>query len=267
MNRAHLFIASAMASALLINAPAGAQVLGGAGGTLGGAVGGTVGGVGGIGGDATVGVGGVVRVPATPRVRAPSIRTPRVTAPRVAVPDINVGVNGPGLGYLGAVGGKRRQALIDGGVTVLSARESGAYMDRQFVIFQEELAQSGVTVLRRGDDIVLQMPADVTFAFDKSQLQSRFVPVLTRVAATLSQFPATYVDVIGHADAIGSDDYNQALSERRAATVANFLVSHRAEPARLFVAGHGEAEPVASNATIYGRAANRRVEIILHPHA
>lgn len=262
MNRAHLFIASAMAGALLINAPAGAQVLGGVGGTVGGAVGGTVGGVGGIGGNATVGVGGVVRVPSTPRVRAPSVRAPRVAAPAVAVPQVNVG-----LGYLGAAGGKRRQALIDGGVTVLSASESGAYMDRQFVIFQEELAQTGVTVLRRGDDIVLQMPADVTFAFDKSQLQSRFVPVLTRVAATLSQFPATYVDVIGHADAIGSDDYNQALSERRAATVASFLVSRHAEPARLFVAGHGEAEPVASNATIYGRAANRRVEIILHPHA
>jgi len=86
------------------------------------------------------------------------------------------------------------------------------------------------------------------------------------VAATLRRYPATYVDVVGHADAIGTDDYNQALSERRAATVADFLVDYDALPARLFVAGRGESEPVASNASIYGRAANRRVEIVLYPH-
>lgn len=256
MSRINLLLATTLASTLIVSAPSGAQIIGG-----GGVVGGTVGGVGGVGGQVGVGVGGAVRAPAAPRLRTPPV--PRV-APRVVVPDVTVAP--PRLGYLGAVGGKRRQALIDSGVVVLPASESVAYMDRQYVMFQNGLADSGVTVIRRGDDIVLQLPADVTFAFDKSALQPRFAPVLSRVAATLSQFPATYVDVIGHADAIGSDDYNQALSERRAATVADFLVKRDALPARLFVAGRGEADPVASNATIYGRAANRRVEIILHPH-
>ena len=259
MSRINLLLATTLAGTLIVSAPSRAQIIGG-----GGVVGGTVGGVGGVGGQVGVGVGGAVRAPAAPRLRTPPVpRAPRV-APRVVVPD--VAVTPPRLGYLGAVGGKRRQALIDSGVVVLPASESVAYMDRQYVMFQNELADSGVTVIRRGDDIVLQLPADVTFAFDKSALQPRFAPVLSRVAATLSQFPATYVDVIGHADAIGSDDYNQALSERRAATVADFLVKRDALPARLFVAGRGEADPVASNATIYGRAANRRVEIILHPH-
>lgn len=253
MTRVHILLATTMAAALLVNVAAEAQVLGGG---VGGAVGGTLGGtVGGVTGRGAVGIGGDVRVPAAPRVRAPRVRTPDVAVPRAH------------LGYLGAVGGRRRQALINGGVVVLPAGESAAYMDRQYLVFQNELADTGVTVIRRGEDIVLQLPADVTFAFNKSELQPRFVPLLTRVAATLSQYPATYVDIIGHADAIGSDDYNQALSERRAATVADFLVSRDAMPARLFVAGRGESEPVASNATVYGRAANRRVEIILHPHA
>lgn len=255
MSRTHLLLATGMAGVLLLPAFSDAQIVGG-----GGVIGGGVGGVGG-----TVGIGGAVQVPPTPRVREVPVPratvTGRVAVPAVALPDR------PRLGYLGAVGGKRRQALIDDGVVVLSPSQSGAYMDSQFVILRDGLADSGVTVVRRGDDIVLQLPADVTFAFNKSDLQPRFRPILTRVAATLNQFPATYVDVIGHADAIGSDDYNQALSERRAETVADFLVGHQALPARLYVAGLGESAPIASNATIYGRAANRRVEIILHPHA
>ena len=252
MSRIHLLLATTMVGALIIGAPADAQILG-AGGVVGGTVGGVTGQVG-------VGAGAAVQLPDAPRVRAPRVAAPAVTAP-------NVVVARPHLGYLGAVGGKRRQALIDGGVVVLPPAQTAAYMDSQYVILQQGLADTGVTVVRRGDDIILQLPADVTFAFDKSALQPRFRPILTRVAATLNQFPATYVDVVGHADAIGSDDYNQALSERRAETVADFLVSHDALPARLYVAGLGESAPIASNATIYGRAANRRVEIVLHPHS
>ena len=85
------------------------------------------------------------------------------------------------------------------------------------------------------------------------------------MAGTLNQYPQTLIDVVGHADAVGSDTYNQGLSERRASSVASYMVSRNVLPARLFVAGQGERQPIASNDTEAGRAQNRRVEIILRP--
>jgi outer membrane protein OmpA-like peptidoglycan-associated protein len=163
---------------------------------------------------------------------------------------------------------RRRQiaALSAGGVAVLSGPDAYVYMDRQAEDLRRELKGTGVEVLRQGDVIVLQLPTDVTFAFDKSDIRERFYPVLGAVAQTLNRYPATFVDVIGHTDAIGSIPYNQALSERRAASVAGFIDEREAIPARLFVTGRGKLEPIASNATIEGRAANRRVEILLHPY-
>jgi len=157
-------------------------------------------------------------------------------------------------------------ALYEGGVTVLSQPESYVYMDRQADALRRELAGTGVEVSRQGENIVLEMPSDVTFAFNKSDIRPRFYTALDAVARTLNQYPATYVDVIGHTDAIGTASYNQTLSERRAESVASFIQDREEIPARLYVAGRGKFEPIASNATIEGRAANRRVEILLHPY-
>jgi outer membrane protein OmpA-like peptidoglycan-associated protein len=173
---------------------------------------------------------------------------------------------------VGTVGGlemiRRRQseALFEGGVTVLAAPDAYVYMDRQAEDLRRDLSGTGVAVVREGDGILLQLPTDVTFAFDKSDIRERFVPVLEAVAHTLNDYPATYVDVIGHTDAVGSYSYNQALSERRAASVAGFIEQRERIPARLYVAGRGKLEPIESNATVQGRAANRRVEILLHPY-
>ena len=90
--------------------------------------------------------------------------------------------------------------------------------------------------------------------------------VLEDVSRTLNAYPQTLVDVVGHADSTGADAYNQTLSERRATSVADFLVRRgRVLPDRLYVAGMGERNPIASNETPDGRARNRRVEIILRP--
>ena len=105
----------------------------------------------------------------------------------------------------------------------------------------------------------------LTFAVDQADIQSQFYGPLDRVADTLRQYPQTVIDVVGHADATGADDYNQALSERRAASVASYLVNRGVLRDRLFVAGRGESQPIASNATDSGRAANRRVEIKIVP--
>ena len=138
--------------------------------------------------------------------------------------------------------------------------------DRQYRELQRDTEGTGVTVERRGADLVMELPADVTFAFNRADIQPRFVPALDAVARTIAAYPATDVEVIGHTDAIGSDAYNFALSQRRGASVADFLVGRRTDPERLVVEGLGKTEPVASNATVAGRAANRRVEIVLHGH-
>jgi outer membrane protein OmpA-like peptidoglycan-associated protein len=160
----------------------------------------------------------------------------------------------------------RTNALIGAGVGALAGAAVGNYMDRQQADLRRELAGTGVQVVRQGDNIVLQMPSDVTFGVDRAEVEPRFYPVLDDVARTLNAYPATYVDVVGHADATGADDYNQNLSERRASAVASFLLDRGVLRDRLFVAGMGERQPIATNDTPEGRSRNRRVEIVLRPH-
>ncbi|MDX5331206.1 MAG: OmpA family protein [Caulobacteraceae bacterium] len=177
-------------------------------------------------------------------------------------------LGGAALGYLTNTNKSsegRRNALIGAGVGALAGAAAGSYMDRQQAELRRQLAGTGVDVTRQGDNIILNMPSDVTFAVDQSDIQSRFYPVLDDVARTLNAYPQTLVDVIGHADSTGADDYNQRLSERRASSVAGYLVNRGVLPDRLYVAGRGESQPIASNATEQGRAQNRRVEIILRP--
>jgi outer membrane protein OmpA-like peptidoglycan-associated protein len=176
---------------------------------------------------------------------------------------------GAALGYLtntnkGEQG--RKNALIGAGIGALAGGAVGNYMDRQQADFRRSLEGSGVMVRRNGDQIVLVMPSDVTFAVDKSEVQPQFTRVLDDVARTLNAYPQTTIDVVGHADSSGPDDYNQTLSERRASSVAGYLTGPgRVVPDRVFVAGQGERQPIASNDTAEGRAQNRRVEIILRP--
>ena len=124
---------------------------------------------------------------------------------------------------------------------------------------------TGVDVVREGDNITLNMPGSVTFAFDKAEVQSRFYPVLDNVAGTLQQYNQTIIEVAGHTDSVGSDAYNQQLSQQRAEAVASYLNSRGVMRDRMITVGAGESHPVASNDTDTGRAENRRVEITLVP--
>lgn len=175
---------------------------------------------------------------------------------------------GAALGYLTNTNDSeegRQNALIGAGVGALAGAAVGNYMDRQQQQLQEELAGTGVEVDRRGENIVLNMPGNITFGFDQSNIQQQFYPVLNDVSRTLNEYEQTTIDVIGHTDSVGSDAYNQALSERRASAVAQYLVNQGVLADRIYVAGRGESEPIASNETEEGRARNRRVEIILRP--
>lgn len=169
------------------------------------------------------------------------------------------------LGTL-AGGDDRRNALIGAGIGALAGGAVGNYMDRQEEAFRNRLRGSGVSVRRVGNELILTMPSDVTFATGSAQLSPRFEPVLNDVADVLQTYPATYVNIVGHADSVGAADFNQRLSERRASAVAGDLISRGVLRDRLFVAGMGETQPIASNDNDAGRAANRRVEITIAPH-
>jgi len=160
---------------------------------------------------------------------------------------------------------RRQRALVGAGVGGLAGGAIGNYQDRQERALREKMAGTGVEVVRQGDNITLNMPSNITFDFDRADLKSQFYPVLNDVAATLQEYNQTIVEVAGHTDSVGTDAYNQALSERRAASVGNYLMSKGLMRDRFILVGAGETRPVASNDTEAGRAQNRRVEITLVP--
>ncbi|TWI12703.1 outer membrane protein OmpA-like peptidoglycan-associated protein [Lysobacter ruishenii] len=160
---------------------------------------------------------------------------------------------------------RRQRALVGAGVGGLTGGAIGNYQDRQERALREKMAGTGVEVVRQGDNITLNMPSNITFGFDRADLQPQFYPVLNDVAATLTEYNQTIVEVAGHTDSVGTDSYNQQLSERRAASVGNYLMSKGVMRDRFILVGAGETRPVASNDTESGRAQNRRVEITLVP--
>ncbi|WP_312782831.1 OmpA family protein [Brevundimonas sp.] len=159
----------------------------------------------------------------------------------------------------------RKNALIGAGIGALAGAGVGQYMDRQQRALEAELSGTGVGVARQGDNLVLRMPSDVTFATNQSSLDSRFLPVLDDVARVLQEYDRSMVDVIGHTDASGGDAINQPLSERRASSVASYLIDRGVIRERLYVAGNSARNPIASNDTPQGKAQNRRVEILIRP--
>ena len=171
---------------------------------------------------------------------------------------------GAGLGLLGG-GNDRRNALIGAGIGALAGGAVGAYMDNQEAELRAQLQGTGVSVTRIGDQIVLNMPSNITFATDQDAVKAAFYPTLNSVALVLKKFNRTTVDVYGFTDDTGSEQHNFDLSQRRALSVANYLSGQGVDFRRFAVTGFGETRPVASNATEAGRAQNRRVEIQLSP--
>ncbi len=160
---------------------------------------------------------------------------------------------------------RRQRAMVGAGVGAIAGGAVGAYQDRQEAALRRELAGSGVDVVRQGDNITLNMPGNITFAFDSANLQPQFRPVLDNVAQTLNEYNQTVIEVAGHTDSVGSDSYNQQLSVQRANSVAGYLSSRGVTQQRMIVTGAGETRPIASNDTEAGRAQNRRVEITIVP--
>ncbi len=175
---------------------------------------------------------------------------------------------GAGIGaVIGAVSGgdRLKRAAIGAGIGALTGAAVGSYMDRNEEALRRQLAGTGVSVTRRGDDIILNMPGHVTFDFDSYALKPGFFEVLNSVALVVDEFDQTVLVIDGHTDSTGSRSYNMGLSERRAETVGRYLASRGIDPVRLATYGYGPDYPVASNETADGRSMNRRVELTLMP--
>lgn len=160
---------------------------------------------------------------------------------------------------------RRQRAMVGAGVGALAGGAVGAYQDRQEAELRRQTAGTGIDVTREGDVIKLNLPDGVTFDFGKSNLKPQFYPALDNVASTLAQFNQTIVEVTGHTDSVGSDAFNQRLSEDRANSVAGYLMGRGLMRERFEIVGMGKRYPIADNATDSGRAMNRRVEIRVLP--
>lgn len=160
---------------------------------------------------------------------------------------------------------RKKRALIGAGVGALAGGAVGSYMDKQEDELRRVMRDSGVTVTRKGEDIVLNMPGNITFRTDSADLNAQFFKVLDGVAQVAKKYDKTIIEVAGHTDNTGDAGYNRQLSQRRADSVARYLMSRGVADTRLMTAAGGEEHPVASNTTEQGRAANRRVEVTIAP--
>jgi outer membrane protein OmpA-like peptidoglycan-associated protein len=157
----------------------------------------------------------------------------------------------------GALIGAASGAAVGGGI--------GYYMDVQEAKLRKQLQSTGVSVTRSGDNIILNMPNEVTFAVDQTVLSERAKSVLNSVVLVAKEYSDTRLNVIGYTDSSGSDSYNLRLSQVRASEVAQYITSQNVNGSRVSSTGMGEVNPIASNDTADGRAQNRRVEIVLTP--
>lgn len=189
--------------------------------------------------------------------------------PYTQQPKTSNATQGAGIGALaGAVlgaavskGNRGEGALIGAAVGGAVGGGIGYYMDQQEMLLRQELEGTGVRVERVGDEIRLVMPGNITFATDSDRIAGNFYPVLDSVAKVLLKFDKTAINVDGYTDSTGSFEYNQSLSERRSMSVSNYLAQVGVDRLRISSRGFGERNPVASNDSAVGRAANRRVEI------
>jgi outer membrane protein OmpA-like peptidoglycan-associated protein len=180
-------------------------------------------------------------------------------------------VIGAGTGAaVGAVVGNQtgstaRGAIIGAVVGGVTGTIIGHQMDQQAKEIEAQIP--GATVERVGEGIQTTFASGLLFDFDAEQIVPAAAANLRILANSLAQYPNTDLLIVGHTDGSGSASYNQALSQRRAQAVADFLVSQGVPVARLRTTGRGLDEPIATNSTDAGRAQNRRVEVAIYANA
>jgi outer membrane protein OmpA-like peptidoglycan-associated protein len=157
---------------------------------------------------------------------------------------------------MGALAGGKKGAVIGAGVGALAGGSVGLYLDKQ----AKELAAVAETK-RTEDGILVEMKNDILFDTGSSDLKPEAVTQLGKVGDIMAKYSDNRVRIEGHTDASGSDDFNQKLSERRAASVQTVLVTRGVQAAQITAIGLGENKPIAGNDTADGRSKNRRVQV------
>ncbi|GAB5525526.1 MAG: OmpA family protein [Roseivirga sp.] len=174
-------------------------------------------------------------------------------------------IGGAAGGVLGGViAGKDNTAtgiIIGAAIGGTAGALIGRRMDKQAEELRRDL--KGATIERVGEGIKITFDSGLMFASDKSILNGTTQSNLSELANTLQKYEDTNILIEGHTDSTGSDDHNQALSERRATSVTNYLIGTGIPSSRLTKVGYGESQPVADNNTSSGRTKNRRVEIAI----
>lgn len=160
--------------------------------------------------------------------------------------------------------------FLGAAVGAMTGAVVGDYMDKQERAFEETLAeeqrQNEIEIERMKDETLkLSLSNEISFDFGSADIKPAFEPTLAKLTDVLKNYNRTTVQVVGHTDSVGSETYNQQLSERRAQAVADYLASHGVPSARLSSEGRGEREPRDTNDTEAGRSLNRRVEIYVKP--
>ena len=180
------------------------------------------------------------------------------------------GVGGALAGYLlgDLVGGKsdRTEKILGAGIGAIAGASIGTYMDNQQKELEQKTAGTGIEVDRDGDQLILNMPGDVTFDTSRWDIKPEFQTTLNQVAQTLANYPSTYIDVYGHTDSRGDAAMNMTLSQNRANSVMNYLSGRGVSAARMATTGFGESRlkcTPETNAADY--QCNRRVEIRIVP--
>ncbi|MEM6161399.1 OmpA family lipoprotein [Erwinia sp. P6884] len=173
---------------------------------------------------------------------------------------------GAGVGVLSSSKKDRgKGALIGAAAGAALGGSAGYYMDVQEAKLRDKMRGTGVSVTRQGDNIILNMPSNVTFDSSSSTLKAAGANTLTGVAMVLKEYPKTAVNITGYTDSTGTRQLNMNLSQQRADSVGSALIAQGVAANRIRTGGMGPDNPIATNSTEAGKAQNRRVEITLSP--
>ncbi|TWI37071.1 OmpA family protein [Paracoccus sulfuroxidans] len=174
-------------------------------------------------------------------------------------------VAGAVLGGLIGAGESKQNAVKGAVVGGLVGAVGGSMLDQQEKTLRQQINNPNVTVVNNGQNLTVTLPESILFATDSAAVSAQGQNDLYTIGRNLNQYPNSRIQVIGHTDSTGSAAYNQDLSERRARSVAGILSAAGVATNRISTVGRGQAQPIASNDTVSGRAQNRRVEIIVIP--
>jgi len=169
-------------------------------------------------------------------------------------------------GVVGAIdGGKPKNVIVGATVGAGVGTLLGTALDRQEADLRERISDSGATITNTGSELIVTLPEAITFATDSTDVRGSSRRHLAELSQSLREYPGSSVDVIGHTDNVGDQNYNQNLSARRAQAVYQVMINNGVAPNRMRPFGRGEFAPIASNTSPQGRQQNRRVEVVITP--